>query len=541
MTPALELTDVHAGYGRIEVLARRQPRRCRPGSVVALLGPNGVGKTTTLRAIAGSLRRARRGRSGCEGRRIDNRRASAIAPRGLVLVPEGRGVFPALTVLDNLQVAHHSAPAELAGPWTEWLDEIADTFPRLGDRLGQQAGSLSGGEQQMLAVCRAMVGDPKVVLFDELSMGLAPLVVAELFDHIARFREQGRTVLLVEQYLTYALELADLCYVLAKGQVAWQGDPSRAQVQPLRISLLERVVAIASSGRGASRGEGSSEAPHGWGVAGGAPGSTPRRGAGAGGWSEPPRRSDRAAVVSRSMAARTRSAWPCARSRLVSATASGSRRASVSAAIWVSRCRSSSGTTFQASPIDAAEGASTHSLDSSIHAASGRRTRPGRSTELAASGVMPREVNGVRRRADAATMTRSQCSRRVHPKPTARPFTAARTGIEQRPRVSSSPTNASPAASSFPELAEPSMSDRSAPAEKGAADAGEDDASRLVGRRPAQRQLQILVVRGRERVQALRSIEGEPEHTRSDLHPQHRRSLAPEPTEQTDRPQVPRA
>jgi branched-chain amino acid transport system ATP-binding protein len=224
MTAALELVDVHAGYGRIEVL-HGVDLEVPEGSVVALLGPNGVGKTTTLRAIAG-LQPCTAGSIRLQGRRIDSRRPNAIAARGLVLVPEGRGVFPALTVEENLRVAHHSAPAAVAGPWERWLDQVGDTFPRLRERMGQQAGSLSGGEQQMLALCRALVGDPKVVLFDELSMGLAPLIVAELFEHIEALRSQGRTVLLVEQYLTYALQLADLCYVLAKGRVAWRGDPS---------------------------------------------------------------------------------------------------------------------------------------------------------------------------------------------------------------------------------------------------------------------------------------------------------------------------
>ena len=239
MTSALSIEGVSAGYGRIEVL-RDLSLEVPTGSVVALLGPNGVGKTTALRAVAGLLQ-VSRGTIRLDGRRIDHRRPSAIASRGLVLVPEGRGVFPSLSVLDNLRVTHRSAPADVAPPWNEWLDEITTTFPRLGQRLGQIAGSLSGGEQQMLAVARALVGDPKVVMFDELSMGLAPLVVAELFERVAALREQGRTVVLVEQYLTYALELADLVYVLAKGHVAWQGDPGELRASEEATALLGPV------------------------------------------------------------------------------------------------------------------------------------------------------------------------------------------------------------------------------------------------------------------------------------------------------------
>jgi branched-chain amino acid transport system ATP-binding protein len=236
VSQTLELTDVRAGYGRIEVL-HGISLTAPAGSVVALLGPNGVGKTTTLRAISGTIP-VTDGTIRLGGRRIDNRRPNVIASQGVVLVPEGRGVFPALSVVDNLKVAHRSAPTEAAGRWSDWLDEITTTFPRLGERLTQTAGSLSGGEQQMLAVCRALVGDPAVVMFDELSMGLAPMIVAELFERVAALREQGRTIVLVEQYLTYALELADLCYVLAKGEVAWRGDPKELQASEEAGRLL---------------------------------------------------------------------------------------------------------------------------------------------------------------------------------------------------------------------------------------------------------------------------------------------------------------
>ena len=218
----LELRDVRAGYGRIEVL-HGLSLTVPAGSVVAVLGSNGAGKTTALRAIAGSLP-VTTGEVLLDGPRIDGRRPSYISRRGLVLVPEGRGVFPSLSVEENLQVSHRSAPPSVSGTWGEWFDEITSVFPRLGERREQRAGSLSGGEQQMLALARALVGRPKVVMVDELSMGLAPLVVDQLFEQIAHLRDAGRTVVLVEQYLTHALRYADDCYVLAKGTVAWHGS-----------------------------------------------------------------------------------------------------------------------------------------------------------------------------------------------------------------------------------------------------------------------------------------------------------------------------
>lgn len=236
MTPVLSLEAVHAGYGRIEVL-HGVSLDVPEGAVVALLGPNGVGKTTTLRAVSGTLP-VSSGAIRLDGRPIENRRPSAIARRGVVLVPEGRGIFPALTVRENLQIAHRSAPPDVAGPWSAWLDEVTAGFPRLGERLSQAAGSLSGGEQQMLAVCRALAGRPRVVLFDELSMGLAPIIVAGLFDRIGALRDAGRTVVLVEQHLTHALRLADVVYVLSKGRVVFAGEPGELRHLPVASSYL---------------------------------------------------------------------------------------------------------------------------------------------------------------------------------------------------------------------------------------------------------------------------------------------------------------
>jgi branched-chain amino acid transport system ATP-binding protein len=235
VTYALELDDVRSGYGRIEVL-HGITIEVPVGSVVALLGRNGVGKTTVLRTAAGVLPTTS-GAVRLNGQRINGRRASSIASKGLVLVPEGRGVFPGLTVRENLQIAHHSGGAA-AGPWEDWEASIAETFPRIAERMAQSAGSLSGGEQQMLAICRALVGDPSVLMFDELSMGLAPLIVGALFEKVAELRDAGRTIVLVEQYLTHALKHADLCYILAKGQVVWLGEPAELRSTPSAAAYL---------------------------------------------------------------------------------------------------------------------------------------------------------------------------------------------------------------------------------------------------------------------------------------------------------------
>ncbi len=235
MTHALELRNVRAGYGRIEVLHGVNidvPR----GAVVALLGRNGMGKTTTLRAISGTIP-VGSGQILLDGRRIDGRRASTIASRGLVLVPEGRGIFPGMSVRDNLAIAHRSG-GKKAGDRDEFVGQVSKAFPVLGERMDQPSGLLSGGEQQMLAVSRALAGDPSVPMFDELSMGLAPIIVDQLMERVGALRAEGRTIVLVEQYLTHALKLADVCYVLAKGQVTWAGEPGELKHMPSATSYL---------------------------------------------------------------------------------------------------------------------------------------------------------------------------------------------------------------------------------------------------------------------------------------------------------------
>jgi branched-chain amino acid transport system ATP-binding protein len=236
VTLALELAGVRAGYGRIEVL-HGLDLQVPQGSVVALLGLNGVGKSTTLRAISGTIP-VSAGTIRLDGRRIDNLPPNAIASRGLVLVPEGRGIFPALTVAENLRIAHRGAREGNAMTSTQWIEHASAAFPRLGERLGQAAGLLSGGEQQMLAICRALAGDPQVVMFDELSMGLAPIVVASLFERVAALRDDGCTIVIVEQHLTYALDLADLCFVVAKGRVVWAGEPGELRRSTAAASHL---------------------------------------------------------------------------------------------------------------------------------------------------------------------------------------------------------------------------------------------------------------------------------------------------------------
>jgi branched-chain amino acid transport system ATP-binding protein len=221
--PALELDGVVAGYGRVEIL-HGVSLAVPEGSVVALLGPNGAGKTTTLRAISGTVVPSK-GVIRLDGRRISGASSSAVARRGVALIPEGRGIFPSLSVRDNIEIAVRSAATGSEGQRRAGVDKIVGTFPRLGERLAQAAGTLSGGEQQMLALSRALVCQPRVLMMDEISMGLAPIIVEQLFAAVAALRAQGTTILLVEQYLTHALHLADICYVMTKGEVAFVGEP----------------------------------------------------------------------------------------------------------------------------------------------------------------------------------------------------------------------------------------------------------------------------------------------------------------------------
>jgi branched-chain amino acid transport system ATP-binding protein len=219
----LALEHVYAGYGRVQVL-HDLSLRVPHGSVVALLGPNGAGKTTTLSVISGTVE-TRRGRVLLDGQNVRRLSAYQRARRGVTIVPEGRGIFPGLSVTDNLDIAAHASKLN-ESQRREQLERVLELFPRLKERASQRAGTLSGGEQQMLAMSRALLAQPKVLLLDEISMGLAPRVVQQLFDAVAQLKEQGMTIVLVEQYLTYALRLADICYVMAKGRIAFLGEPA---------------------------------------------------------------------------------------------------------------------------------------------------------------------------------------------------------------------------------------------------------------------------------------------------------------------------
>ena len=222
MPPLLEVDGVTSGYGKVEIL-HDLSIGVPEGTVVALLGPNGAGKTTTLKVISGTLP-VWNGQVRYADERIDGRSAFEIARQGITLVPEGRGIFPGLAVRENLEIGVRAG--DNGESRQERMERVLETFPRLRERLDQRAGTLSGGEQQMLALSRAFLGNPRLLLMDEISMGLAPRIVEQLFESVSELRERGLTIVLVEQYLTYALRLADICYVLAKGRIEFVGEPA---------------------------------------------------------------------------------------------------------------------------------------------------------------------------------------------------------------------------------------------------------------------------------------------------------------------------
>ena len=228
MTALLELRDLTLAYGHITVV-KGIDLAIEEGKVVCLIGANGAGKTTTLRAISG-LMRPKAGAILFAGEAIGRMPPHRIANLGLVQVPEGRQVFARMSVAENLRMGAFLVPD--AREIGRRLDEVMALFPRLGERLRQSAGLLSGGEQQMLAMGRALMAAPRLLLLDEPSMGLAPLLVEEIFALIAKLKAAGRTILLVEQNARLALRVSDHAYVLETGRISLSGEARMVGADP---------------------------------------------------------------------------------------------------------------------------------------------------------------------------------------------------------------------------------------------------------------------------------------------------------------------
>jgi branched-chain amino acid transport system ATP-binding protein len=228
----IEIRSVSAGYAGSTVL-RDVTIAVPEGSVVALLGPNGAGKTTLLRVASGLLAPSS-GQVLVDGTDLAGRKPHEFSRAGVCHVPEGRGVFRQLTVKENLELQ------ATVGEEASAIDRAAEVFPVLGQRLSQQAGTLSGGEQQMLALARAYVASPKAVLLDEVSMGLAPRIVDQIFEFLRALAQAGVAMLLVEQYVERALALAEYVYLLDRGTVTFAGD--RAEL--VNEDLFERYLGV---------------------------------------------------------------------------------------------------------------------------------------------------------------------------------------------------------------------------------------------------------------------------------------------------------
>ncbi|MFQ6226070.1 ABC transporter ATP-binding protein [Nocardia sp. NPDC002869] len=219
--PLLEVTDMVVGYGRIQAL-HGISLRVAPGELVTLLGANGAGKTTTMRALSGLLPLTR-GQIRFEGGDISRLKAHERVIGGLVQAPEGRGVFPGMTVQENLDMGCYARPFAKKTEYAAALERVFELFPRLLERRKQAGGTLSGGEQQMLAIGRALMARPRLLLLDEPSMGLAPMVIQQIFRIIAEINATGTTVLLVEQNARQALARSDRAYIVETGKITKTG------------------------------------------------------------------------------------------------------------------------------------------------------------------------------------------------------------------------------------------------------------------------------------------------------------------------------
>jgi branched-chain amino acid transport system ATP-binding protein len=229
----LTVRDLVTAYGKIEAL-KGVSLEVAAGSITCLLGPNGAGKTTLMLTIAGVLR-PKSGEVRFEEEPISGLQPDAIVRRGIALVPENRLVFPSMSVLENLQAGAYQRRDAIEKD----LDEVFARFPRLKERASQQAGTLSGGEQQMLAVGRALMSRPRLLLMDEPSLGLAPLVVEEIFRTIAQLHRDGATIFLVEQNAHMALRVAQRFFLMEQGRISFSGDPgSLAEDEVIRRAYL---------------------------------------------------------------------------------------------------------------------------------------------------------------------------------------------------------------------------------------------------------------------------------------------------------------
>jgi branched-chain amino acid transport system ATP-binding protein len=222
MATLLELQTLHTYYGHIHAL-KGIDLRVDDGEIVTLIGANGAGKSTTLRTISG-IAKAKHGSVKFAGQDITSMRPHEIAALGIAHVPEGRRIFPLLTVRENLEIGAWNVTNR--SQITERMDQMCELFPRLKERLAQKGGTLSGGEQQMLAISRALMSNPRVLLLDEPSMGLAPVLVETIFETVKRINQQGMTILLVEQNALMALEVAQRGYVLQTGVVVFNDAAS---------------------------------------------------------------------------------------------------------------------------------------------------------------------------------------------------------------------------------------------------------------------------------------------------------------------------
>jgi len=224
----LEVESLEAGYGEVQVLWGLS-LKARRGQLTAIVGANGAGKTTTLRAVAGTIA-PWRGRVVFEGEDVTRLATHDKAERGVALVPEGRQLFSAMSVAENLEMGAFSK--RTVRKYAERRDQVFALFPRLAERQRQIAGTLSGGEQQMVAIARGLMSDPEILIIDELSLGLAPVVVYQLLATLKRLKDAGLTILLVEQNVHLALALSDYAYVVAEGRIFTEGLPADLAAKP---------------------------------------------------------------------------------------------------------------------------------------------------------------------------------------------------------------------------------------------------------------------------------------------------------------------